>query len=259
MHPVYKGPHNTDRHVTFLEIPFQNIYMCTFAEITSKENKTRSSTLISTLGTFMFIRHYLRIPIWFYILHLLICLNSAGWFAWCHVHVLPKQVSTMQYRYQFTGLAINKLNTTSSDTWCTVTAHKPEHHIECEETLTQACPQECPKVTSAFSGQSIHGILQFTMVIALRCTLHQHANQDICCWNHSYNTLHKLQPTFWWRTRFTHTAAAQQSAVANSTLTPYQCTSHISHLDVHYTNDPSAGSPTETLLRLLLPLSDKVH
>ena len=26
-----------------------------------------------------------------------------------------------------------------------------------------------------------------------------------------------------------------------------------------YTNDPSAGSPTETLLRLLLPLSDKVH
>ena len=25
------------------------------------------------------------------------------------------------------------------------------------------------------------------------------------------------------------------------------------------TNDPSAGSPTETLLRLLLPLSDKVH
>ena len=27
----------------------------------------------------------------------------------------------------------------------------------------------------------------------------------------------------------------------------------------HCTNDPSAGSPTETLLRLLLPLSDKVY
>ena len=26
-----------------------------------------------------------------------------------------------------------------------------------------------------------------------------------------------------------------------------------------YVNDPSAGSPTETLLRLLLPLGDKVH
>ena len=26
-----------------------------------------------------------------------------------------------------------------------------------------------------------------------------------------------------------------------------------------HANDPSAGSPTETLLRLLLPLSDKIH
>ena len=29
--------------------------------------------------------------------------------------------------------------------------------------------------------------------------------------------------------------------------------------DTARVNDPSAGSPTETLLRLLLPLSDKVH
>ena len=28
--------------------------------------------------------------------------------------------------------------------------------------------------------------------------------------------------------------------------------------DLNRANDPSAGSPTETLLRLLLPLSDKV-
>ena len=28
---------------------------------------------------------------------------------------------------------------------------------------------------------------------------------------------------------------------------------------IYRVNDPSAGSPTETLLRLLLPLSDKVH
>ena len=32
-----------------------------------------------------------------------------------------------------------------------------------------------------------------------------------------------------------------------------------SELNVGRVNDPSAGSPTETLLRLLLPLSDKVH
>ena len=30
-------------------------------------------------------------------------------------------------------------------------------------------------------------------------------------------------------------------------------------LDLRNVNDPSAGSPTETLLRLLLPLSDKVY
>ena len=30
-------------------------------------------------------------------------------------------------------------------------------------------------------------------------------------------------------------------------------------VDTNRVNDPSAGSPTETLLRLLLPLSDKVH
>ena len=28
--------------------------------------------------------------------------------------------------------------------------------------------------------------------------------------------------------------------------------------DIIFVNDPSAGSPTETLLRLLLPLDDKV-
>ena len=34
---------------------------------------------------------------------------------------------------------------------------------------------------------------------------------------------------------------------------------HSAHKTSANTNDPSAGSPTETLLRLLLPLSDKVH
>ena len=57
-----------------------------------------------------------------------------------------------------------------------------EHTPNIVKTLTQACPQECPKGASAFNGQLIHGILQFTMIIALCCTLHQHVNQDICCW-----------------------------------------------------------------------------
>jgi hypothetical protein len=29
--------------------------------------------------------------------------------------------------------------------------------------------------------------------------------------------------------------------------------------NISYVNDPSAGSPTDTLLRLLLPLNDKVY
>ena len=29
-------------------------------------------------------------------------------------------------------------------------------------------------------------------------------------------------------------------------------------MNIKFVNDPSAGSPTETLLRLLLPLDDKV-
>ena len=33
----------------------------------------------------------------------------------------------------------------------------------------------------------------------------------------------------------------------------------VSIIGFFYVNDPSAGSPTETLLRLLLPLSDKVY
>ena len=42
------------------------------------------------------------------------------------------------------------------------------------------------------------------------------------------------------------------------------CNTQLQHITagneaVFYTNYPSAGSPTETLLRLLLPLSDKVH
>ena len=41
--------------------------------------------------------------------------------------------------------------------------------------------------------------------------------------------------------------------------TPLMAHSQVQILQDIRGNDPSAGSPTETLLRLLLPLSDKVH
>ena len=74
-----------------------------------------------------------------------------------------------------------------------------EHLTNTIKTLTQACPQEYPKGTSAFNGQLIHGILQFTMIIALRCTLHQHVNQYICCWKWLY-ILNQHRP----KRRYTH-------------------------------------------------------
>ena len=46
----------------------------------------------------------------------------------------------------------------------------------------------------------------------------------------------------------------QSSTSTQAFTTPNHCAPVI-----RCANDPSAGSPTETLLRLLLPLSDKVH
>jgi len=52
-----------------------------------------------------------------------------------------------------------------------------------------------------------------------------------------------------------HEGTAQHRCIHTQTLTKTM------HRGIVGTcaNDPSAGSPTETLLRLLLPLSDKVH
>ena len=105
--------------------------MCTFAGIASEENNSRSSTLISTLGLFLFIRHYLRIPIWFQILHLLICLNSAGCFAWCHVHALHKAVNTM-----FTAMQVASSRHCSNTTWCIKQyGLMHSHHAQVEDKL----------------------------------------------------------------------------------------------------------------------------
>ena len=52
------------------------------------------------------------------------------------------------------------------------------------------------------------------------------------------------------------TGVAFDAIAARAAFTPQVCTWIV--LDIRV-NDPSAGSPTETLLRLLLPLGDKVH
>ncbi len=56
--------------------------------------------------------------------------------------------------------------------------------------------------------------------------------------------------------------AAREPSRALDSLQPQPSgltVSFIFEVDAYRENDPSAGSPTETLLRLLLPLSGKVH
>ena len=53
-------------------------------------------------------------------------------------------------------------------------------------------------------------------------------------------------------------------AIHTPNETRFVCTNQVSHMIIHRVwdfacNDPSAGSPTETLLRLLLPLSGLVY
>ena len=63
------------------------------------------------------------------------------------------------------------------------------------------------------------------------------------------------------RTTVSRPTARESMHEGTSRGHPHTDTHRIIHMGLIGTcaNDPSAGSPTETLLRLLLPLSDKVH
>jgi hypothetical protein len=132
----------------------------------------------------------------------------------------------------------------------------------------------------AFKVLMIHWILQFALRIAFRCVLHRCESQDIhrqelcffCkktrCNPIKGNTL-KVEKTaqkgaasrrirsksIALISQGRETAASKQMDVAASRVSKeYTNVSGFEGFD----NDPSAGSPTETLLRLLLPLNDKV-
>ena len=82
----------------------------------------------------------------------------------------------------------------------------------------------------AFEILMTHG-LQFALLIALCCVLHRYESQDIHRWKFCFFSV---------LTRYSRGALAEFRLVC-------------------ILIDPSAGSPTETLLRLFLPLSDQVH
>ena len=49
-------------------------------------------------------------------------------------------------------------------------------------TLKQACSPEYQRAQYAFKDSMIHRILQFTLLIAIRCVLHRCESQEIHCW-----------------------------------------------------------------------------
>ncbi|KAL9384432.1 hypothetical protein Peur_004549 [Populus x canadensis] len=99
-----------------------------------------------------------------------------------------------------------------------------------------------PRAQLAFKDSMVHGILQFTPSIAFRYVLHRCESRDIRC-RESFRLSPEegAPPTPRLRGR------------APSTQFPWRFSRR------GFDNDPSAGSPTETLLRLLLPLNDKVQ
>ena len=130
----------------------------------------------------------------------------------------------------------------------------------------------------AFKDSMVHGILQFTPSIAFRYVLHRCESRDIRC-----------RESLWLRTRLHGPSGGRRASPVSDPwrlprrgFTLYDrdgkgdearprhpggrgTPAHLERLVLGsfcragLDNDPSAGSPTETLLRLLLPLNDKVQ
>ena len=142
----------------------------------------------------------------------------------------------------------------------------------------------------AFKDSMVHGILQFTPSIAFRYVLHRCESRDIRC-RESCNVLYDLVPrpdpadregagTLVFMFLGADRAGVRCCAGGGLPVPPRREGLHpparargrrsapSPAYDKHvrwslcwagFDNDPSAGSPTETLLRLLLPLHDKVQ
>ena len=129
--------------------------------------------------------------------------------------------------------------------------------------LKQAYSSEYQGVQCAFKDSMIHWILQFTLRIAFRCVLHRCENQEIRCWKLFLNKIincfscsvnfHKVGIMFF-RAGITPCLSPKMTIQSK----PAQWKRSFKMERLSFGNDPSAGSPTETLLRLLLPLNDQV-
>lgn len=148
-------------------------------------------------------------------------------------------------------------------------------------TLRQTCSRENPGAPFAFKDSMIHCTLQFTLVIAPGRVLHRCTSQGIHRRKLSELFFVSVLPTLC-TTLFvgTHVGRGQRPRRADASgpfptahdgragekgPTPKPLGDAVlggrnaSNEPTQRGNDPSAGSPTETLLRLLLPLNDQVR
>ena len=127
-----------------------------------------------------------------------------------------------------------------------------------------------PKAQNTFKILLIHGILQFTMLITLRCALHRCSSQDIHRWKfqekakQGHRGPKRIEANMLGKEAKAEGKKNQPKAQPPQRPTRFARKRGLTHKGAEWSlgtcaNDPSAGSPTETLLRLLLPLSDKVH
>lgn len=85
IYTVHGGLQMTKRIFTFFDAFFQLACTCASIGNTFQNYNSRPEAPIFKLSSSLFIRHYLRNPIWFIFHRLLICLNSAGFHASLHV------------------------------------------------------------------------------------------------------------------------------------------------------------------------------
>ena len=120
----------------------------------------------------------------------------------------------------------------------------------------------------------IHGILQFTLLIAFRCVLHRCESLEIRCQKlfkikilkiFADKRISRKFKTSW---VYVNKRSADSTEQVPQEKYNKQCTKCLNGGETPrllqgsetqlFVNDPTAGSPTVTLLRLLVPLNDQV-
>ena len=175
---------------------------------------------------------------------------------------------------------VTRLHLMSVDAQCGLYGvHPARNVIDTEACMCRVCPNitMCVHVSIGSRNRTIHNVFHISLHVSSSIepthqSRHVWNNTHICSMEHNGNVY------CWWSTRpscicwghikhcsrrsmVVHaTGSRRRTGINHRAHFTTGSTTLLHHMGVKCcTNDPSAGSPTETLLRLLLPLSDKVH